>query len=1407
MGGMLLLLTSDETTSPPSRIENHQPTQPQEGLLIRDTTARKQKKKTRKKSTDKSLLPKSQQETTIGTKRTLILIGGIVVLAIVGAIITKFLEWYWGQESDPKDKRKTTPSSPTTTNRTPNGDETPVRGGSGSILIPSSPLSSTDPIPITPTGDTTISLVSSIYDKDKYPAEEERTDDQESEEESDDFEEAAEKTVKTRLQKENVLKEKDLKSRTEQALKDLTIRSYKGHIQRLPSESNLQAVCVPAAIDSFIALLKELENYRTSQHDNGGHLGKEAHEAQNLLTAYQGTLVETLEALLAEKTPLPANQNLRVQPLLGMIEKMQATIKDTNSPLYITYDSEKVGTIKKAAIATIKKNKGIALWTDIENQQTVEKITTAITTLKKIPVNLNKVALNPIKESWNEFIEEATDEDDDEKKETIEVTPPVISSDESSENGRNVTPSPAALEPLEKSQQLDNAAIGRALDRLTAIDTVLPGLWDAVSQSLQNLQRQLLAKAAGDMKGLLDTLFENKEIPDDNGYWQGIKATGCNLQKVYQAEDLEKVDAITTMLQSQKKTFQNRIQGDPSLKIAITLMAKSKAADNPFPQFFHRLVQHILTTRIKTQLGGVTDSLFDEASLPEKRGASEKKQTNDRNQPNKHPNAGNQPQKHTKPGTFEKSWSELIKTATVLQKYLSGGQQHPRSLEQTLSLDDEQQAFTEAINNLPMQENGIEQLLKISLALLKMKEDEDNPFPEFFTSAAQETLIAMIKTYLLTFESPVEELQLSGKESQKLLMVTLKKLAMTLTILTEKAGVPLNFKEALALDEQTTTAFFMQKVQPLANQKHGIDKLLSISSALRKLQQQPDSPLAAFFGGLKAAVNQVIDQEKLVSHIKKSITTFIDTLISVRADKPQPDAVAQSWQRVIDAYAVFDEKATQSKQMSPRKYSIPQFDEKIDEERTADEEDPLCLAGKELYFNKILKTKLNKNVKVDTLVAITQILQNLNPSPYEALSYFLHNLESHVTAHLQENREELFENINTNIAQFITKLLKFSGKDPWESHWQKAINAYNLLQNLDNDQPLPDFVAKRDEPLKEENKSGGDLLGKKLKNFKKNIEKKTHLIPSISHVLRNLERDPANEPLHALLGKLKEIANGGISPEQLTKKIAKEFKSTIKLLLTDRINPKEKETLKNHWARVVKNALVFKEKKEESTTTLEEDFEEMLGEYKHKHKQSSVGNKLKLPLFGYSPKEKLIPKLTTIQKVQETIMCLDMTDNPFPAFFREIKEALNGEIPEKVLVQHIQREIEAFTHALLEKPAAVEWHWEEIVKATATLQERRKSAANAQQENLRDEETDSLTIESTAAFRTCLSSQKTALRKEMKAFKRSEAKRLTTINSTLLRLQSGGNPFPFPGFIGALQTTTAEELKKRDIPTTFKVKV
>ncbi len=46
-------------------------------------------------------------------------------------------------------------------------------------------------------------------------------------------------------------------------------------------------------------------------------------------------------------------------------------------------------------------------------------------------------------------------------------------------------------------------------------------------------------------------------------------------------------------------------------------------------------------------------------------GASEKKQTNDRNQPNKHPNAGNQPQKHTKPGTFEEV--SFTKIASVLR--------------------------------------------------------------------------------------------------------------------------------------------------------------------------------------------------------------------------------------------------------------------------------------------------------------------------------------------------------------------------------------------------------------------------------------------------------------------------------------------------------------------------------------------------------------------------------------------------------------------------------------------------------------------------------------------------------------------------------------------------------------------
>ena len=162
------------------------------------------------------------------------------------------------------------------------------------------------------------------------------------------------------------------------------------------------------------------------------------------------------------------------------------------------------------------------------------------------------------------------------------------------------------------------------------------------------------------------------------------------------------------------------------------------------------------------------------------------------------------------------------------------------------------------------------------------------------------------------------------------------------------------------------------------------------------------------------------------------------------------------------------------------------------------------------------------------------------------------------------------------------------------------------------------------------------------------------MLPSISHVLRNLERDPANQPLHAFVGRLKGIANGKISPKQLTQKIDREFKATIDLLLTARINADEKKNLKNHWARVVKNALVFKEKKEESTTTLEEDFKEMLDKYKQQ-----VGEKLKLPLFAYYPDKNVKPKTTTIQKVQETIMCLDMTDNPFPAFFRKIKEALN----------------------------------------------------------------------------------------------------------------------------------------------------
>ena len=239
----------------------------------------------------------------------------------------------------------------------------------------------------------------------------------------------------------------------------------------------------------------------------------------------------------------------------------------------------------------------------------------------------------------------------------------------------------------------------------------------------------------------------------------------------------------------------------------------------------------------------------------------------------------------------------------------------------------------------------------------------------------------------------------------------------------------------------------------------------------------------------------------------------------------------------------------------------------------------------------------------------------------------------------------------------------------------------------------------------------------------------------------------------------------------------------------------------------MKNALVFKEKKEESTTTLEEDFKKMLDKYK-----KQVGNKLKLPLFAYYPDKNVKPKTTTIQKVQETIMCLDMTDNPFPAFFREIKEALNRAISEEVLVKHIQREIKAFTRALLEKPAAVEWHWEEIVKATATLQERRKAATNAQQENLSDEESikpiQDEPIARRAPFRTCLSSQAAALRKKVKAFNRVEAKRLSTINSTLLLLKNREEtPFPFPDFIERLQTTTAEELKKREIVTTFKVKV
>ena len=189
---------------------------------------------------------------------------------------------------------------------------------------------------------------------------------------------------------------------------------------------------------------------------------------------------------------------------------------------------------------------------------------------------------------------------------------------------------------------------------------------------------------------------------------------------------------------------------------------------------------------------------------------------------------------------------------------------------------------------------------------------------------------------------------------------------------------------------------------------------------------------------------------------------------------------------------------------------------------------------------------------------------------------------------------------------------------------------------------------------KEGNKNELDRLGKSFQYFEKNIGEKPLLLPSISHVLRNLERDPANQPLHAFVGRLKGIANGKISPKQLTQKIDREFKATIDLLLTARINADEKKNLKNHWARVVKNALVFKEKKEESTTTLEEDFKEMLDKYKQQ-----VGEKLKLPLFAYYPDKNVKPKTTTIQKVQETIMCLDMTDNPFPAFFRKIKEALN----------------------------------------------------------------------------------------------------------------------------------------------------